>query len=64
MVSFCINSIKSCVDIWIFKNEKFEYKVVDLLGYYNFDVKFGFIRHHIRKLWNFLCSLLLVQATN
>ena len=28
----------------------FNYKVVDLVEYYNFDIKFVFIEHHMRKL--------------
>ena len=58
MDSFGINSIKSCgvyLDIQMISNQKsFNYKVVDLVEYYNFDIKFVFIRRHIRKLWSFL----------
>jgi hypothetical protein len=42
----------------------FNYKVVDLIKYYNFDIKFVCIRHHRRNLLNFLVASPLVQATN
>jgi len=32
------------------KFKKFELKVVDLVKYYNFDIKFVFVEHHMRKL--------------
>ena len=32
------------------KSKKFKYKVIDLVKYYNFDIKFVFIGHHMRKL--------------
>jgi len=32
------------------------YKILDLIKLYNFDIKFVFIRNHIKKLWNFLCK--------
>jgi hypothetical protein len=35
------------------------YKVVDLIKYYNFNIKFVFIEHHMRKPWSFICSLSL-----
>ena len=35
-------------------NEKFiNYKVLGLIIFYNFDVKFDFIRDHMKKLWFF-----------
>jgi hypothetical protein len=41
-------------------NEKVvNYKVVDLVEYYNFDIKFVFIKQQIRKLSSFSCSLSL-----
>jgi hypothetical protein len=57
MKSFGINSTKSCgvyLDIPTIKNKKLNYKVVDLVEYYNFDIKFVFIGHRMRKLWSFL----------
>jgi len=30
------------------------YKILDLMKLYNFDIKFVFIRNHMKKLWNFL----------
>jgi len=30
------------------------YKILDLIKLYNFDIKFVFIRNHMKKLWNFL----------
>jgi hypothetical protein len=33
-------------------NEKTQnYKVVDLIESYNFDINFIFIRHHMKELW-------------
>jgi len=54
MASFGINSIKICVvylDIKMISNQKsLNYKVVDLIEYYNFDIKLVFIGHHMREL--------------
>ena len=30
------------------------YKILDLIKLYNFDIKFVFIRNHMKTLWNFL----------
>jgi hypothetical protein len=52
--SFVINSTKSYgvyLDIQTISYQKrLNYKVVDLVEYYNFDMKFIFIEHHIRNL--------------
>jgi len=54
MDSFGTNSTNSCgvyLDIQTISNQKsLNYKVVNLVGYYNFDIKFVFIEHHMRKL--------------
>jgi len=39
-------------------NEKvFNYKVLDLIILYNFDIKFNFIQDHMKKLWIFYMAL-------
>jgi len=44
-------------------NEKvIKYKVLDLVIFYNFDIKFDFIQDHIKKLCFFLCVELIVGA--
>jgi type IV secretory pathway VirB6-like protein len=54
MDSFGINSTKSCgvyLDIQMILNQKnLNKKVVDLVEYYNFNIKFVFIGYRIRKL--------------
>ena len=38
-------------------NEKIiNYKVLDLVIFYNFDIKFDFIQDHMKKLWFVLCG--------
>jgi hypothetical protein len=53
MDSFSINSIKSYdayLDIHTILNKKsLNDKVVNLVKYYNFGIKFVFIEHHMRK---------------
>ena len=40
-------------------NEKIiNYKVLDLVIFYNFDIKFDFIQDHMKKLWFFLGNYL------
>jgi type IV secretory pathway VirB6-like protein len=60
MDSFGINSIKSCgvyLDIETISNKKYlNYKVIDLVEYYNFNLKFIFIEHHMRKLQSFFAT--------
>jgi hypothetical protein len=60
MDSFGINSTKSCgvyLDIQMILNQKnLNKKVVDLVEYYNFNIKFVFIGYRIRKLWSFLAA--------
>jgi hypothetical protein len=61
MDSFGINSTKSC-DVYlviqmILNQNILSYKVVDHVKYYNFDIKFVFIGHHMRKVWKFSCTL-------
>jgi hypothetical protein len=47
-------------NIWTSKwsqiKKSLDYKVVDLVEYYNFNIKFIFIRHHLRNLWSFLAA--------
>ena len=39
-------------------NEKFiDYKGLDLVILYNFDIKFDFIQDHMKKLWFFCVKL-------
>ena len=38
------------------KLKSLNYKVVDLVEYYNFDIKFVFVRPHTRNLWSFLAA--------
>jgi hypothetical protein len=51
---FCINCIKyyeTYLDIQMISNQKsLNYKVVDLVKYYNFGIKSVFIGHHTKKL--------------
>ena len=60
MDSFGINSTKSCgiyLDIQTILNQKYlNYKVVDVIEYYNFDIKFIFVEHHMKKLWSFFAA--------
>ena len=38
-------------------NEKIiSYKVLDLIIFYNFNIKFDFIQDHMKKIMNFLCG--------
>jgi len=52
--SFVINSTKTCgvyLDIQMISYQKsLNYKDVDLIECYHFDIKFVFIEHHMRKL--------------
>jgi hypothetical protein len=65
---FGINYAKSCgvyLDIQNISNKKcLICQVVDLVEYYNFDIKFVIIGHHL-KSYEIFCSIsLLVQAMN
>jgi hypothetical protein len=47
------------------KSKSLNYKVVDLVEYYNFDIKFVFIGHHMRKLRKFPYTISLsIQKTD
>jgi hypothetical protein len=54
MDSLGINSTKYCsvyLDTQTISNQNsLNYKFVDLVEYYGFDIKFVFIGHHMRKL--------------
>jgi hypothetical protein len=68
MDSFGINSIKSCgvyLDIEMISNQKYlNYKVIDLVKCYNFNLKFIFIEHQMRKLQSFLQHISVDSKTN
>ena len=38
------------------EKKKFNYKVLDLVIFQNIDIKYDFIRDHMKKLWIFLCE--------
>jgi hypothetical protein len=38
----------------ILSEKVINYKILDHVNLYNFDIKFDFIRDHMKKLWNFL----------
>jgi hypothetical protein len=54
---YIVIAIRELIIIFWTINEKvINYKVLDLVILYNFDIKFDFIRDHIKKLWIFLCG--------
>ena len=63
---FGIDNIQGCLKILIWDSKQFQknqnifnYKVVDYVEDYNFDIKFVFIQIHIKKLWIiFWCNYL------
>jgi len=63
MDSFGINSTNSCgvyLGIQTILNKKcLNYNVVYLIEYYNIDIKFVFIEHHMRKSWKFSYTISL-----
>jgi hypothetical protein len=43
----------------ILNKKVINYKVLNLVILYNFDIKFNFIRDHMKKLRIFLCEIFL-----
>ena len=40
------------------------YKILDLVIHYNFDIKFDFIQDHIKKSFDYFCVVLFVVASH
>ena len=56
----CLKKIKTCnnfLDYYMTLNEKvINYKILVLVNFYNFIIKFDFIRNHMKNLRIYLCG--------